>query len=652
MSQSDKPGDQGRRAISRNASCPCGSGKKYKACCGRIEISAPASGQKVSRRQLLELAQLLNEGHPDAVESRLRALLADHSNQGELWHLLGLAQRRQGKSGLEALGRAVALLPGAAEAHVNLGNEFARIGRHVDAIDSYERALRLSPGTDQALQNLGEALLATGAAEQAHIRFCRIVERHPENARAHYGMARALADLGRLTESEAAFRRAIALDGSLVEAYNSLGNLLRSQSRLDDALDAYQHALALDPQLAELHSNIAVVWRLQGHGVRSQESCRRALELNPGLEAALITWAESEADAGHFAAAEALYRRALAVAPESVDAWAGLGRLRRLTPADNDWLESVQLILKKPLLPRQESVLRYIIGKYFDEVGDYAAAFEAYRRANELDSKLHPSYNRGAMSAMVDKIVECQDRAWLDAHRQRREISECPVLVVGMPRSGTSLVEQILAAHRSVVGAGELMYWAQVAARVQRDTLGELAGAYLKQLTLHSAGALRVVDKMPSNFLHLGLVHAALPAARVIHVQRDPVDTCLSIYFQHFEGFHSYANDLDDLVHIYREYQRVMAHWRAALPAGVMLEVPYAALIEDPERWTRRMIEFIGLPWDSRCLEFHRRERSVLTASQWQVRQPISRLGLDRWRHYQQFIGPLRSLWPEGRPPR
>jgi hypothetical protein len=170
------------------------------------------------------------------------------------------------------------------------------------------------------------------------------------------------------------------------------------------------------------------------------------------------------------------------------------------------------------------------------------------------------------------------------------------------------------------------------------------AADYLRLLEDQSADALRVVDKMPGNFLHLGLIHAALPRAHIIHMRRNPIDTCLSIYFQHFESFHSYATDLDDLAHYYGEYLRLMNHWRSSLPAGAMLDVAYEALVQDQEACSRSMLEFIGLPWDPQCIDFHRTSRSVITASKWQVRQKISRSSVERWRNYERFVAPLKHL--------
>jgi hypothetical protein len=231
--------------------------------------------------------------------------------------------------------------------------------------------------------------------------------------------------------------------------------------------------------------------------------------------------------------------------------------------------------------------------------------------------------------------------------------SEMPVLVAGMMRSGTSLAEQIIASHPAVYGAGELPFWGDVvrqheAAIRQRlldePTRKQLAAAYLRVLEARSGGARRVVDKNMFNATHLGAIHSVFPKARIISMRRDPIDTCLSCYFQQFSMSLNFTMALSDLAHYYREHQRLMDHWRTVLPAGSILEVPYSQLVADPERWTRRMLEFLGLEWDARCLDFHKTQRTVATASAWQVRQKMYGSSVQRWRHYTKFIGPLRDL--------
>lgn len=231
--------------------------------------------------------------------------------------------------------------------------------------------------------------------------------------------------------------------------------------------------------------------------------------------------------------------------------------------------------------------------------------------------------------------------------------AEYPVFVLGMPRSGTSLVEQIIASHHQAFGAGEVRFWSTVATRhvgalldgqFDADLLSSLALDYEKNLRTQAPDALRIVDKMPGNFMFIGLIHAVFPNARILHTIRHPIDTCLSIYFQNFPSGHEYANELEDLVHYYREYHRLMAHWRSVLPPEVFLDVPYEALVDDQEGWSRKIIDFIGLEWDDRCLEFYNTERRVGTASNWQVRQPVYKTSKERWRNYEKFIGPLLPL--------
>jgi hypothetical protein len=314
-----------------------------------------------------------------------------------------------------------------------------------------------------------------------------------------------------------------------------------------------------------------------------------------------------------------------------------------MTPADAPWAaEALALAAQAP--PRQQVYLRFALGKYCDDIADYASAFDNCRRAHALMKGEVAAYDRQHVTNSVDKLIRSHDRAWIRLARPAANRSARPVLILGMPRSGTSLAEQILASHPDIFGAGELPIWGSLAGEASDADPAAAGEAYLRQLGALATDAARIVDKMPANFWHAGLISAALPNARIIHMRRDPVDTCLSIYFQNFRMARAYANDLGDLAHYYREYQRLMQHWRTVLPDGVMLEVPYEDLVGDPEGWTRAMLQFIGMPWDERCLRFGETARRVTTASKWQVRQGIGRGSIGRWRHYRQFIGPLLEL--------
>jgi hypothetical protein len=372
----------------------------------------------------------------------------------------------------------------------------------------------------------------------------------------------------------------------------------------------------------------------------------------------VVVLAELKADTGLFAEAEELFCRAIAIDPALPEAWAGLTRVRRMTLADGAWLAAMQRLVSQDLPPQRELMLRFAIGKHCDDVGDHGQAFRNYQRANELAKRCGPPHERQSLSGTIDLIIRSHDGQWVTRQRVPVQQSDRPVFIVGMLRSGTTLAEQILASHPQVYGAGELSFWSEVAAaalskasladlspmQMSDAMIADLGHRYLQALRELSPDALRVIDKLPTNFLSLGMIHAALPQARIIHLRRDPIDTCLSIYFQHLEAANTYANDLEDLAHYYSEYWRLMKHWRAILPDDAVLEVPYEGLVADLPMWARRMQEFVGVPWDSRCLDFDRTARPVVTASKWQVRQKLFKSSVGRWRHYESFVAPLAPL--------
>ncbi|HEY2037178.1 MAG TPA: sulfotransferase [Steroidobacteraceae bacterium] len=356
---------------------------------------------------------------------------------------------------------------------------------------------------------------------------------------------------------------------------------------------------------------------------------------------------------GRFDEAEKLYRGALDTDPLQAAAWASLVTLRRMTAADRDWLEGVERTLASGVPAVDESRLRFAMGKYFDDLGNFSRAFEQYKRGNELYKLVAAPYARDERTKFVDDMIRAYTQQRLARPLEGIRESAKPVFVTGMMRSGTSLVEQIIASHSKAAGAGELDFWGNAARQHERIVryevanpalAGRLADAYLQTLSRYSAEALRVVDKSTFNSDHLGLIHMALPQARIIYLRRDPVDTCLSCYFQNFANVASFTMDLSDLAHYYREHHRLIMHWRSTLPAGVLLEVPYAELVADPEAWSRRIIEFIGLEWEPRCLEFQQTKRAVVTASHWQVRQRVYSRSVGRWRNYEKYIGPLLEL--------
>ncbi len=492
-------------------------------------------------------------------------------------------------------------------------------GRHTDTAASLRRVLRIDQGHAVASGKLGAALCYLGQYREAEQMLRRAVGLDVRNADAHLNLGVLLYYKGEFAASETVLRRAAKLDSRNPDALVGLGLTLGVRSRLDHARDCFAKALVLKPRHA---------------------SALCGLGWLAGID-------------GRFQDCEKLYREALAADPRKAHAWASLAEIRRMTTADGEWLENVKRLVTAGVPPLDEAALRFAMGKYFDDLGNFAEAFGHYKRANELHKLVAEPYDPKARASFVDEAIRLYTTERVRQRVKGASDSTKPVFVVGMMRSGTSLVDQIIASHPHAAGAGELDFWSEVARKHQdvlrrgvpeRPLATKLADSYRNLLQLHSREALRVVDKSTFNSDHLGLIHSIFPNARIIYVRRDPADTCLSCYFQHFANAASFTFDLVDLAHYYREHHRLMQHWRAVLPQATLLVVPYAELVADPETWSRRMIEFIELEWNPRCLAYYETRRPVLTASNWQVRQRIYSSSVGRWRQYQKFIRPLLEL--------
>jgi tetratricopeptide (TPR) repeat protein len=502
---------------------------------------------------------------------------------------------------------------------LSAADEAAAKGNYAETVVQLQDLLAIDPDHVVALSNLGDALCFLGRYPDAERAYRRSVQIDPRRADTHLKLGNLLQWRGDFLGSETTLRRATKLEPRSASALCSLGYTLSAIDRVDDAKGCFEKALRLKPN--DTGALCGLAWLISVKG--------------------------------RFEEADSLVRRALEIDPDCAAAQGLLVVQRRMTPADKTWLERTQRILARPMAPIEEARLRFATGKYFDDLGNHSQAFEEYRRANELRRKVAAKYDRVERTAWVDDVIRLYSADHVAQRAEGANDSTRPVFVVGMMRSGTSLVEQIIASHPEATGAGELQYWGMTEYKhpeILRQRLPDaefsatLAGSYLKVLAGHSADAARIVDKAPANTDYLGLIHRVFPQARFIYMRRDPVDTCLSCYFQNFFNAAAFTMDLQDLAHYYREHHRLAAHWRSVLPKDVFLEVPYAELVADQEGWSRKIIEFIGLRWDPKVLEFHKTERAVLTASSWQVRQKMYSSSVGRSKNYQKFIGPLLKL--------
>ncbi len=519
------------------------------------------------------------------------------------------------------------------------------------------RAASKAAGTSNAKRLLakGNASFGRGEYQQALDQYARVVELKPRDAEARNNLGASLYKLERFAEADEQFRKAVSLRPTYPEALCNLGAVLQWEGYFAESEDALRKALKLRPNYVDARCLLGRTLVLQGRPQEAKGYFENALGTSPKDPDALLGMGQVDCMEGRFEEAESWFRRALELEgnPRAPSALAGLAGLRRMTKADKPWLERAKQMVGGGMLMTEEIALRFAIGKYQDDVGAYPQAFESYKRANDLSLDLGPRFQPDAYKRFADQQIHAYTREAVSNGLPGASDSEKPVFVVGMPRSGTTLAEQIIASHPAARGAGELEFW-NVAGRknaaerksapLTEPQKKKLAEDYLRVLAKHSSDALRVVDKAPANSDHLGMIHSVFPRARIIYMQRNPIDTCLSCYFQPFSQALNFTSDLSDLEHFYQQHHRLIAHWRQVLPPGSILDVPYEGLVADQAGWTARMLQFIGLPWDDKCLDFYKTERGVATASTWQVRQKIYDTSVQRWRKYEKFIGPLARL--------
>jgi Flp pilus assembly protein TadD len=540
--------------------------------------------------------------------------------------------------------------------------------RHHDAGDLVRaeqaclQAVQTGPHQAQALHLLGIIRHQLGRHEEALAHLRQAARIDPANPALHSNLGMVCAAAGRLAEAEQHYREALRLAPTHAEAHNNLGILLAELGRLAEAAGHYQEALRLRPDDSAAHNNLAGVLLEQGRLAEAEQHYREALRLRPDYLAARTNLAALFVQRGRLAEAVTCCQEALRLAPGSVAAYAHLGDLasQGLYDFTEDQVGRMEGLLSEGRLsPEEASQLHFILAALRDRQGEADGAFAHYRQANDLKAQVFrrkgQAFDPEGHRRLIDDLIATFDRAFFERVGPLGLSTELPVFVVGMPRTGTTLVAQVLSSHPQVVAAGELrdlqeaLYqvpaergrgpYPRGLAGLDRELAHAVGERYLARLSHLGGGAARVVDKMPHNFLHLGATFALFPRARIIHCRRGPRDTCLSCYFQNF-AWVNYATSLEHLGFYYREYERLIRHWQEALPAQVF-EVNYEELVRNQERVSRELVAFCGLDWSDRCLAFHENSRTVQTASKLQVRRPIYASSLGRWKRYERHLQPL-----------
>jgi tetratricopeptide (TPR) repeat protein len=437
---------------------------------------------------------------------------------------------------------------------------------------------------------------------------------------------------------------------------NNLGNVYLLDDQYDKAAANFRKALTLDPKLIPTLVSLGKAYRKLGKGEEARSTFERALALAPANVEAELGLAETLVEIGALGEAEDRFRAFLKREPHNPRALLGFAVAHKFTPADPEITAVEALLSCEEQRARNAVTLHHAAGKMFHDLKRHDEAFAEFKASKDAAKA---DYDLKAYADFVARMKETFDRAFFASRMGFGHASEIPVFVVGMPRSGTTLTEQILASHPLIWGAGERSDFNDILKDMQFDairspnfpqsirdvpakSIRELGNRYIESIGRGVRGALRIINKLPHNFEYLGLIALAFPNARIIHCRRDPLDNCLSCYMQSFNESHAYNRDLETLGLYYREYHRLMEHWKAVLPIRIF-DLPYEDMVADQETVSRSLIEFVGLEWDDACLAFHDTERSVSTPSRWQVRQPIYKSSIKAWRAYERHLGPLKA---------
>jgi tetratricopeptide (TPR) repeat protein len=525
--------------------------------------------------------------------------------------------------------RAIQLQPGFVDAWNNLGTCLRELKRTEEAEAAYRKALELAPNNPDTLDNLALAVKDLDRLDEAAdlLRRALLIEPNSDNIHLHHGAV--LLEHKKLDEAAAAAGRALALNPTNHDVVNLMGRIAFERGDLDGALACYRRALALKPDLADAYNNMGNVLKELGHLSEAEDAYLEALRLDPTVAGVYVNLADSRKFVPgdpHLAAMEALAARS-----------DGLSKIDRMQ-------------------------IDFALGKAYADLQDHPRSFR-HLQAGNAAKRAMIAYDEKATFELFDRIERIFTPDMIKAKTGSGDASALPIFVMGMPRSGTTLIEQIIASHPAVHGAGELQIFNDVILDI-RGTEGRtipypefvpaLDAAALRQIgknyvTRLSALARQepgtavqhVTDKMPSNYYFLGLIHLALPHAKIIHAMRDPIDTCVSCFSKLFAAEQNHTYDLGELGRYYRRYEQLMAHWRRVLPERSVLDVRYEDVVADLEGAARRIIAYCGLPWDDRCLSFHTTGRPIRTASATQVRKPIYRSAVGRSRVYGDQLEPL-----------
>ena len=575
-------------------------------------------GLGIVKHELKELA---------AAENCYRAALRVDTGDARYWNSLGTALLDQGSID-QAVGcfeRAIQQQHDYAIAFLNLGSAYKELGRRQDEIEAYLGGLRFRTDIPELHNNLAAAWRESGDFEKAIEASLEAVKLRPGYANAHFNLAHSYLSLDRIDAAERAFKRCLLVAPDHVGAHSGLGSVCMARNEAEESITWQRRAIELDAQAAVSHSNLGMALLRTGEAEAAQASLLEAIRLAPSLPAA----------------------------------WFCLSKSRRFSEADDALVAQAEASLQDSAISELGRMnLHFALGKMHEDRKQFETAFEHYQRANQIKHR-SIRFDRDDFATGIQATCDMFTSEYFARSVQFGDPSVLPVFIIGLNRSGTTLVEQIVSSHPEVYGAGELIRIPELVGALPGEIGGgspfpacmadfdsrhaqRLAADYLNHLRGLSAQSMRITDKLPANFLHLGLIATLFPRAHIIHCRRDPMDVCLSNFTQLYMQGNYFSYDLDELAFYYCGYERLMTHWRSVL-SNPFYEIQYEELVAQQEDLSRELVASCGLPWHDDCLSFFANKRVVHTASHWQVRQPMYTSSVARWKRYERQLAPLQA---------
>ena len=619
-----------------------------------IEIRPNVAQFHSNRGEMCRILKRLDE----AIHHGEQAVKLD-PNQATAHSNLGIAyyDKKDYERAAACQKKALELSPTMEQALNNLGSIQRELKDKEGAIAYYRQVLKIAPDYLEALNNLGAVLTELDKPEEAIAELIKVIRARPQYPDAHSNIGNAFMAMEDFDKALAAFNKTLALSPDNQGAVMGLARVYKEQEKLDEARAAADRALQLDSNKAEAHSLSGEIYTKTEQYPQAEAAFHNALALDENLLSAHLGMGQLQMELGQLDDSQASFQKAMEIDPNEIAPHVFMAQVKKIKK-DDPTLERLESEARKldAMSGTKAMSLHFALGKAYDDLKKPDEAFPHFAAGCRL-KRARIQYSADNFDSACTNIREFFSKETIDRLRGGGDPSNAPIFVLGMPRSGTTLTETIIASHPDVHGAGELHDLLSIANQpipgkltegfplsmrdITPDDLTRAGARYVAGLRERNPSAKHITDKMPANFLAVGMIHLMLPNAKIVHIKRNAADICLSCFTKLFNHSQYHSYDLTELGRYYVNYAKLMEHWRNVLPEGAFLDVQYEELVADKEAQTCRLIEYCGLEWNDACLESHKNERSIKTASVTQVRQPVYTSSVERWRRYEKHLQPL-----------